>query len=102
MLDWQKFKCSPNNACSFGRGLKQIFLAVRAEITKRSTVLFVYMKMFCQVHVCVMVKPTNIVLDRQKFKCSPNNACSFSRGLRQIFLAVRAEMTKRSTVLLNL
>ena len=46
-----------------------------------------------------MVKPTDIVLDRQKFKCSPNNACSFSRGLRQIFLAVRAEMTKRSTVL---
>ena len=56
--------------------------------------------MFCQAHACVMVKPTNIVLDRQKFKCSPNNACSFSRGLRQIFLAVRAEMTKRSTVLL--
>ena len=55
--------------------------------------------MFCQAHVCVMVKPTNIVLDRQKFKCSPNNACSFGRGLRQIFLAVRAEMTKRSTVI---
>ena len=55
--------------------------------------------MFCQAHVCVMVKPTNIVLDRQKFKRSPNNACSFVQGSRQIFLAVRAEMIKRSTVI---
>ena len=32
----------------------------------------------CQSHVCVMAKLTNSVLDRQFFKCLPNNACSFA------------------------
>ena len=39
----------------------------------------------CQGHVCVMGKLTNILLDKQNFKCLPNNACSFRRGLCPLF-----------------
>ena len=35
----------------------------------------------CQAYVCVVPKLTNIVLDRQNFKCLPNNACSFGPGV---------------------
>ena len=37
----------------------------------------------CQVRVCVVAKPTNIVLDKQNFKCFPNNVCPFGRGVKE-------------------
>ena len=35
-----------------------------------------------QVHVCVMAKLTNILHDRQNFKCLPNTTGSFGWGFR--------------------
>ena len=41
-------------------------------------------KNVCQACACVMAKLTNIVLDKQSFKCMSNtDASSFGRGLRQ-------------------
>ena len=31
-------------------------------------------------HACTVAKLTNIVLDRQNFKCLPNNVSPFGRG----------------------
>ena len=36
----------------------------------------------CQATVCVVAKPANIVLDKQNFKCLPNNVCQFGRSLK--------------------
>ena len=38
-------------------------------------------KNVCQARVCVVAKPTNVVLVKQTFKCLPNNVCPFGRGL---------------------
>ena len=40
-------------------------------------------------HIRVVSKLTNIVLDRQNFKCLPNNACSFGSGLKNVVLNVQ-------------
>ena len=40
-------------------------------------------KNVCQASVCVVAKPTDIVLDKQNFKCLPNNVCPFCWGLNQ-------------------
>ena len=39
-------------------------------------------KKVCQARVCAVAKPTNIVLDKQNFKCLPNNVCPFGRGFK--------------------
>ena len=36
-------------------------------------------KNVCQERVCVVAKPTNIVLDKQNFKYLPNYVCPFGR-----------------------
>ena len=48
-------------------GLKNIFCSSQA-------------KNVSQAHVCVMAKSTNIMFDRQKFKCFSSNAFSFLGG----------------------
>ena len=35
----------------------------------------------CQARVCVVAKQTNIVLDKQNFKCLPSNVCPLGQGL---------------------
>ena len=38
-------------------------------------------KNVCQARVCVVAKPTNVVLVKQTFKCLPSNICPFGQGL---------------------
>ena len=40
-------------------------------------------KNVCQAPVCVVAKPTNIVLDKKNFQCLPNSVCLFGRGSTQ-------------------
>ena len=58
-------------------------LLVNVFETFQKHFLFVTSKNVSQARVCVVAKPTNIVLDKQNFKCLPNNVCPFGRGLRQ-------------------
>ena len=73
------------HACPFGHHNKHcltstfclsMFLKLFKNIFRLSQA-----KNVCQAPVCVVAKPTNIVLDKQNFQCLPNNVCPFGRGL---------------------
>ena len=53
----------------------------------RKYFLLVISKKCFVARVCVVAKLTNIVLDKQNFKCLPNNVCPFGRGLKADFLS---------------
>ena len=56
-------------------------LVVSVFETFQKRFLFVTSKSVCQARVCVVAKPTNIVFDKQNFKCLSNNVCPFGRDL---------------------
>ena len=63
----QNSKCLSSNACTFGCDLKP-WPKEQASIGKHKQ------KNSGQAHVRVMAKLTNTVLDKQNFKCLPNDA----------------------------
>ena len=54
---------------------KHIFMVSKTSCHKQKNV--------CQACICVVAKPTNIVLEKQNFKCWPNNVCPFGWGFIQ-------------------
>ena len=86
-IAWQTFWILlVKHACTFGHNDKHCLT--------RTFCLSMFLKLFknifclseaknvCLACACVVAKPTNVVLDKQNFKCLPNNVCPFGRGLR--------------------
>ena len=57
-------------------------------------------KNVCRARVYLMARLTNIVLEKQNFKCLPNSVCPFGRGF--ILLRVQRIRTSFVSPLLNL
>ena len=66
--------------------LDKHILLVNVFKTFQKRFLFVTNKNVCKANVSVVAKPTNIVLDKQNFKCLSNNVCPFGRVLTLKFL----------------
>ena len=71
------FGAAVKHACAFGHHDKHCLICLS---TFKNIVRLSQAKDVLQAHVCVMAKPANTVLDRQNFKCLPNNACPFGKG----------------------
>ena len=63
---------------------KNIVLVNTFETFQKHFLFLISEKNVYQAHVCVMAKPTKIMLDRKSLKCLPNNACSFGRGFTDL------------------
>ena len=48
----------------------------------KKNVAYQYHKKDCQAHICVTAKLAKIVLDKQNFKCLPNNAFRLPRAVK--------------------
>ena len=64
-------------------------------------------KNVCQASVCVVAKPANIVLEKQNFKCLPNNVCPFGMGLspghnKQVLFGKHLKFCLSSTMFVSL
>ena len=63
---------------------KNIVLVNTFETFQKHFLLVISERSVCQTHVCVIAKPTKIMLDRKSLKCLPNNACSFGSGFTNV------------------
>ena len=63
--------------------LDKHILLVNAFETFQNIFCLTRAKNVCQAPVCVVAKPTNILLDKQNFKCLPNNIYLFGPGFRR-------------------
>ena len=82
---WQTFRILlVRHACAFGYHDKHCLtsrfgLPISKPCFARHTA-----KSACQAHVFVVTKLTNIVIQKQNFKCSRKYACSFDRGFKNV------------------